>query len=139
MRTGTAFQRQPSALLTGATASSSLPTPTVSDARNDAGPSQLNRNSLSLNAVAKLWPTPTASDAKNTANATAVRKPGSKHHAGTTLVDAVRLRSSDGPSPSPFASGKLAPRWVEWVMGFPDGWTDCAASATPSSRRSLST
>jgi hypothetical protein len=116
-----------------------LPTPTVSDARNDAGPSQLNRNSLSLNAVAKLWPTPTASDAKNTANATAVRNLNSKHHAGTTLVDAVRLRSSAGQSLGVFCSGKLNPRWVEFLMGFPDGWTDCAVSATPSSLRSPNT
>ena len=21
--------------------------------------------------------------------------------------------------------GRLNPRWVEWVMGFPEGWTDC--------------
>ena len=26
--------------------------------------------------------------------------------------------------------GKLNPGWVEWLMGFPIGWTDCAASVT---------
>jgi hypothetical protein len=26
--------------------------------------------------------------------------------------------------------GKLNPMWVEWLMGWPLGWTDCAASAT---------
>jgi len=26
--------------------------------------------------------------------------------------------------------GKLNPTWVEWLMGWPLGWTDCAASAT---------
>ena len=27
--------------------------------------------------------------------------------------------------------GKLNPAWVEWLMGFPIGWTDLGASATP--------
>ena len=26
--------------------------------------------------------------------------------------------------------GKLNPQWVEWLMGFPIGWTDCEDSAT---------
>ena len=31
--------------------------------------------------------------------------------------------------------GVLNPGFVEWLMGFPPGWTDCAASATPLSRK----
>lgn len=27
--------------------------------------------------------------------------------------------------------GQLAPRFVEWLMGYPDGWTDCGDSGTP--------
>jgi hypothetical protein len=34
--------------------------------------------------------------------------------------------------------GKLNPTWVEWLMGFPLGWTDLEPSATPSSRKSSS-
>lgn len=34
-------------------------------------------------------------------------------------------------------TGPLNPQWVEWLMGFPIGWTDLGASATRSSRRSL--
>jgi hypothetical protein len=30
--------------------------------------------------------------------------------------------------------GQLNPTWVEWLMGFPAGWTACDASETPSSR-----
>ncbi len=31
------------------------------------------------------------------------------------------------------ASGQLNPTWVEWLMGFPLGWTDLEDSETPSS------
>ena len=45
-----------------------------------------------LGMVAQLLPTPTVGDAANAANRTAGRSnPDSKHHDGTTLVDATRL------------------------------------------------
>lgn len=76
-----------------------------------------------------LLPTPTVGDSKNAANKTAQRKnPNSKHHDGTTLVDAVRMGGR----------GMLNPRWVEWLMNFPDEWTALDASETPLSRRSRS-
>jgi len=31
--------------------------------------------------------------------------------------------------------GKLNPMWVEWLMGFPEGWTDLNHSETQSSRK----
>jgi hypothetical protein len=54
-------------------AKSMFPTPTSQDAANNGGPSQHERNSLPLNAV---------------------------------------------------AGGSLNPAWVEWLMGYPEGWTD---------------
>lgn len=57
-----------------------------------------------------LWPTPTVSYGRN---ATSGRKPDSKHHSGTTLYD---IAYQEG--------GKLNPNWVEWLMGYPPGWTD---------------
>ena len=35
-------------------------------------------------------------------------------------------------------SGSLNPAWVEWLMGFPEGWTDLKPSEMPSSRKSSS-
>jgi len=31
--------------------------------------------------------------------------------------------------------GQLNPTWVEWLMGYPLGWTDLSASGTPSCRK----
>lgn len=78
-----------------------------------------------LNDEVALWPTPTWRDSSNTRNSTAVRYRESKAHAGTTLVDAVVP-----------PGGGLNPAWVEWLMGYPDGWTDLGPSAMPSSRKS---
>lgn len=91
-----------------------------------------------------LLPTPTA------------RTPGSKHHSGTTLVDAVRLwptpHSNCGTGAGTSGrkggmniqtavamdqeAGLLNPAWVEWLMGYPTGWTDLGASAIRLSRKS---
>ena len=35
------------------------------------------------------------------------------------------------------AGGSLNPNWVEWLMGYPIGWTDLEGLGTPSSRKSL--
>lgn len=100
-----------------------------------------------------LWPTPTVGDSKNARNATANRKkiPPTGIHKGYTLVDAVTLWPTPtardcwprGPSEAKRRSpalnhkatggqpGKLNPASVEWLMGFPIGWTEFACSATP--------
>ena len=68
-------------------------------------------------------PTPTAGDAKNARNATSSRQPDSQHHSGTTLCDTVHG-----------TGGKLSPLWVEWLMGWPIGWTDCEPLETDKCR-----
>ena len=56
-----------------------------------------------------LWPTPNATDWKGPGNQ---RSPGKERP------------SCDDDLPSP-VGGHLNPTWVEWLMGFPAGWTDC--------------
>ena len=41
-----------------------------------------------------------------------------------SLTDAVEAASGYATPPGQL-SGSLSPDWVEWLMGFPIGWTDC--------------
>jgi hypothetical protein len=93
------------------------PTPTVQDSENNGGPSQYNRNSIPLNALVKMLPTPKAQDAK---------------HGNPTQYE-MQNRKDDLHV---FAGGSLNPEWVEWLMGYPVGWTACGVSETRSSRKS---
>lgn len=87
------------------------PTPVASDAGKDRGSSA----GWGLRNAVRQWPTPTSSDATG--------GPGSSgRQGGDNLRTAV--------------SGALNPTWVEWLMGFPLGWTDLGPSGTPSSRKS---
>jgi hypothetical protein len=72
----------------------------------------------------RMWPTPLANDSKNATLPPAAGKRGS--------IPGALIRSG--------TSGSLNPLWVEWLMGFPPGWTDCDVSETRSfrSRRSRS-
>lgn len=70
--------------------------------------------------VPAMWPTPTSRDWKDGASP------------GDVPVNGILGRAVEPPA----AGGSLNPTWVEWLMGFPLGWTDCGASATRSSRKS---
>jgi hypothetical protein len=123
---------------TSATASSSWPTATANDA-------------------SRMWPTPAATDGKG-ANPLD-RRPDCDDDLPTRVV---RLwptpiwrspQARDGMERGPSSperrveqghsvslhdqiGGQLNPMWVEWLMGFPIGWTALERSATPSSPRS---
>jgi DNA (cytosine-5)-methyltransferase 1 len=72
-----------------------------------------------------MWPTPNSRDYKGSPGA-GLRERGGHQSS---------LPASVGDSG---ANGRLNPTWVEWLMGFPLGWTDLGRSATRSSRKSRS-
>ena len=74
----------------------------------------------------RMWPTPTVSSGAQVSWDKTARQTG-----GTTLAGAVKafptfVMNSDG--------GKLNPEWVEWLMGFPIGYTASRDSGTPKCR-----
>jgi hypothetical protein len=73
-----------------------------------------------------LWPTAASRDYKGGRSAEALAASGRSER--NNLNDAVN--SANG------AVGSLNPTWVEWLMGYPSGWTDLRDSETPSSRKS---
>ena len=65
-----------------------------------------------------LWPTPTANDAKNSSLPPSQIK--RKQLVGSIMKE-LAPQAKD-------SCGQLNPTWVEWLMGFPAGWTDLNAS-----------
>ena len=74
----------------------------------------LDGGSNSRNAAKKrgMWPTPTGQDSSNNAGPSQYRR------------NSLPLNAVIG--------GQLNPTWVEWLMGFPLGWTDLSVSETQS-------
>src|SRR5574337_42411 len=94
-----------------ATAVRYWPTPTVNDSKNNAAPSQFNRNSPALNVAVVMYPTPVASGKLN-GGTRDFQKLQSLANAGE-ITEAERRSMSAGNG------GQLNPQWVEWLMGFP--------------------
>jgi hypothetical protein len=72
-----------------------------------------------------LWPTPVRSDA-------IARRP-SKNWNGTSDLPSIVWRRSGGEQNPQKPPVKLNPTWVEWLMGWPLGWTDLKPLATDKS------
>lgn len=80
------------------------PTPRATDGTK-GGPNQHgSKGDLMLASAVHHFPTPTVQDAKNNAAPSQTR------------------RNSDPLNV--VAGGRLNPQWVEWLMGWPIGWTD---------------
>jgi len=80
------------------------PTPTVTGNHNRKGASKNSGDGL---ATAVKWATPTCHDRKGKSGA----KRGQNAQGSECLTEQ--------------AGGTLNPPWVEWLMGWPVGWTDC--------------
>jgi hypothetical protein len=74
----------------------------------------LGKSPMEAQGKVPMWPTPTVQDASNNAGP-------SQFSRNSLPLNAV-------------AGGALNPTWVEWLMGFPEGWTDSSSSVTPSCR-----
>ena len=115
-RNGTLFRLVPLVPRTGGNGSGLWPTPDTGESLSGHGRRGISRNprhqsANSLEARVRQWPTPTVQDASNNGGP-------SQSQRNTPPLNSV-------------AGGALNPQWVEWLMGFPIGWTDCEDSATP--------
>ncbi len=112
-RSGALFQHPTLERPTSGTEPGLWPTPTRSDGAGGTG-NRGRKGGLNLRtAVARTWPTPVASMAKGSSQAALTRKSGADR-SNDRLDHAVM--ASDG--------GQLTPEWVEWLMGWPIGWTE---------------
>lgn len=101
----------------------------------------------------EIWPTPSARDWKDTPGMKARRRDG-RDRSADQLPRAVYLEESARFYPTmdygaakgrgqasaddrSRLGGSLNPEWVEWLMGFPPGWTALEPSEMPLSRKSL--
>jgi len=108
---GELFPQPPWEPLTGATASSLWPTPTAHPDNSNVNGKFKNQT---LGDAVRMWPTPRAAlgDARN-------------HTVYARSTDKPQNLENKVASTEPTAiGGKLNPTWVEWLMGFPTGWTD---------------
>jgi len=97
----------------------------------------------------KMWPTPHGNchtgagehgaGARNLQTAVLLPTPKGRDWKGQTQrgIHAPNdaLTNQDRGDGKPIG-GQLNPTWVEWLMGYPEGWTDLGDSEMPSSRRS---
>jgi len=140
MRSGVLYQHLTSERPIKENESGFVPTPTVSD--TTAGESRMNGDykkyrGIDLATYARKWPTPRAGNPGS-------RKPGT---GGKVLAEEVKKwptpvkydATPGGPNNHCNGLGKMAktgkletgnnggqlnPKWVEWLMGWPLGWTD---------------
>lgn len=129
MQNGVLWERTTLPPLTSGIESGSLPTPRATD--GDKGTRTLEGckkdwergKNKDLAMVAKMWPTPTRRDYKGTnAPEGLTRKDGKSRM--DQLPNAVAYNSQEKDT------GHLNPDWVEWLMGWPIGWTDLNALET---------
>ena len=128
MRSGVLSERPMLAQRITETGSSFWQTPRATDG-DKGGPNQTLKGVPSLvNQARSMWPTATAHDAKDTGAPTEFdrKSPG-------LLATALSGLSAPTTPAGPISLPKgrtLNPRFVEWLMGWPIGWTDCDSQVT---------
>lgn len=149
------FQLAASMPRTAETGSQLLPTITQFDAAcGDLKEKEYTgtKHGMKLIQAVQMWPTPSASDCGRTAINPHITKNGTVRHMGKSGKQSyARLDAVAAMFPTPQArdfrtghqerffdpkrsknpndqiGGQLNPTWVEWLMGFPIGWTDLNA------------
>jgi hypothetical protein len=149
MRDGECWEQSTPALRTSETESglSQVPTPRVTNHQKNS-----RDKYVSLGAWVKLWPTPNASDNRPRATAASTERrrklgkqisleaavkyptPKSRDWKDTGTVPPSRVLDPGKDTLGQHVArtepgGSLNPTWVEWLMGWPLGWTDSAQSA----------
>lgn len=103
--------------------------------RRTETPENCSSLAYQVNRHEKLYPTPCALDGRMFPKMT--REEREEREEQVMLSHVVNsMESSGSPESSPGPIGQLNPMWVEWLMGFPLGWSDYAVSGTPSCPRS---
>jgi hypothetical protein len=130
MRSGSACRLRQWVPRIGGTGCSSWPTPQAFDAmrvhmnHETMDSSRRHAKGGCSNLVEHLaarYPTPSATDYKG------LHSPGQRRGQLSSVTEPA-ANASNGDE---IQRMSLNPAWVEWLMGFPAGWTDCEDSATP--------
>jgi hypothetical protein len=130
-RNGVVFQQQTAARPISATASGLWPTPTVHGNHNQPGSSK--NAGWGLSSAAKQWPNPERTSPRRPSSSSTVHAwptpvasmaKGSSPKALTRKSGASRSRDRLDHAVMASDHGQLSPTWVEWLMGWPTGWTD---------------
>jgi len=95
------------------------PTPTVDGNYNRKGASKKSGDGLAT-AVKRKWPTPAARDYRSHGSVEGYKRRRKKGHQ-QQLPEEVYFQACGGKTIP--LKGQLNPEWVEWLMGWPIGWT----------------
>lgn len=153
-RNGKAYELPTLALRTEESEFGLWPTPRASEFDGRGGANRTpGTGGATLSQSVRLWPTPRASDYKGCGP---VGSKSYQHMMQREYLCAVVMEKFATPQSRDFRTGQssrwensarsrnlndqiggqLNPRWVEWLMGYPLGWTDCEDLETPSCRKS---
>jgi len=112
------------------------PMPTTQDAKNTGGSFQYHRRTVPLNAEVSRprFPTPLASEDRAPSDGlTRALLPEYQSMSARSGQAHPKPDYGEDPAGPPPPGGKLNPRWVAWLMGFPIEFLNSAALEMPSS------